>query len=52
MGEPFFSYWTILTLALLGGVLGVLMMVPLRRSLIVKEHGASPTPKARPARRC
>src|SRR5881227_2749195 len=38
VGEPFFSYWTILTLALLGGVLGVLMMVPLRRSLIVKEH--------------
>ena len=24
VGEPYFSYWTILTLALIGGVLGVL----------------------------
>ena len=38
-------YWTILTLALLGGVLGVLMMIPLRRSLIVKEHGNLPYPE-------
>ncbi|HET6146426.1 MAG TPA: OPT/YSL family transporter [Polyangia bacterium] len=45
VGEPFFSYWTILTLAMLGGVMGVLMMVPLRRSLIVKEHGALPYPE-------
>jgi uncharacterized oligopeptide transporter (OPT) family protein len=45
VGEPFFSYWTILTLALLGGVLGVLMMVPLRRSLIVKEHDTLPYPE-------
>jgi putative OPT family oligopeptide transporter len=27
------------TVALAGGVLGVLMMIPLRRALIVKEHG-------------
>src|SRR4051794_33438292 len=45
VGEPFFSYWTILTLALVGGVLGVLMMVPLRRSLIVKEHATLPYPE-------
>ena len=45
VGEPFFSYWTILTLAMLGGVLGVLMMMPLRRSLIVKEHGNLPYPE-------
>jgi uncharacterized oligopeptide transporter (OPT) family protein len=45
VGEPFFSYWTIFTLALLGGVLGVLMMIPLRRSLIVKEHAALPYPE-------
>jgi putative OPT family oligopeptide transporter len=45
VGEPFFSYWTILTLALIGGILGVLMMVPLRRSLIVKEHAALPYPE-------
>jgi uncharacterized oligopeptide transporter (OPT) family protein len=45
VGEPFFSYWTILTLALMGGVLGVLMMIPLRRSLIVKEHETLPYPE-------
>jgi putative OPT family oligopeptide transporter len=39
VGEPFFSYWTIFTLALLGGMLGTLMMIPLRSSLIVQEHG-------------
>jgi OPT family oligopeptide transporter len=45
IGDPYFSYWTILTLALLGGILGVLMMVPLRRSLIVKEHHTLPYPE-------
>src|SRR5262245_63377627 len=29
VGEQYFSYWTILTLAMVGGVLGVLMMIPL-----------------------
>lgn len=29
----------ILLLALLGGIMGVLMMIPLRKGLIVKEHG-------------
>jgi putative OPT family oligopeptide transporter len=38
-GTGFFNYWTLFTLAMVGGLLGVLMMVPLRRSLIVKEHG-------------
>lgn len=33
------------TLALLGGILGVLFMVPLRRALIVKEHGVLPYPE-------
>jgi len=33
------EYWRIFFLALLGGVLGVLFMIPLRRQLIVKEHG-------------
>jgi len=33
------------TLALLGGVLGVLFMTPLRRALIVKEHGVLPYPE-------
>lgn len=45
VGAGFFNYWTIFTLALLGGALGVLMMIPLRRALIVKEHGALPYPE-------
>jgi OPT family oligopeptide transporter len=45
VGAPYFSYWTIFTLALLGGCLGVLMMIPLRRALIVKEHGNLPYPE-------
>src|SRR3954454_22911447 len=44
VGAGYFSYWTIFTLALLGGMLGVLMMVPLRRALIVKEHANLPYP--------
>ncbi|WP_224246034.1 OPT family oligopeptide transporter [Hyalangium gracile] len=44
-GTTFFNYWTIFTLALLGGVLGTLMMIPLRRSLIVKEHYNLPYPE-------
>ena len=34
-----FNFWRIFPLALLGGWLGVLFMIPLRRQLIVKEHG-------------
>ncbi|HTO97097.1 MAG TPA: OPT/YSL family transporter [Myxococcales bacterium] len=45
IGAGYFSYWTIFALALLGGMLGVLMMVPLRRALIVKEHGNLPYPE-------
>jgi len=38
--------WTrTLVLALCGGVLGVLMMIPLRRYLIVKEHGVLTYPE-------
>ena len=40
-----FNYWTILTLAIVGGILGTLMMIPLRRPLIVKEHGSLPYPE-------
>jgi putative OPT family oligopeptide transporter len=32
-------------IALTGGLLGVLLMIPLRRSLIVKEHGVLPYPE-------
>lgn len=44
-GENYFTYLNILTLAFVGGILGVLFMVPLRRSLIVKEHGTLPYPE-------
>ncbi len=44
-GEAFFNYMTILILAILGGILGTLMMIPLRRSLIVKEHDNLPYPE-------
>jgi putative OPT family oligopeptide transporter len=39
VGASFFNVPTLFALALVGGILGVLMMVPLRRALIVKEHG-------------
>lgn len=39
------SYWMITLIALAGGVLGVVFMVPLRRSLIVKEHETLPYPE-------
>ena len=44
-GEKFFSYLTILTLAIFGGILGTLMMIPLRKALIVKEHETLPYPE-------
>ena len=49
LSEPgsasYFNYFTILILAIVGGILGTLMMIPLRRSLIVKEHGTLPYPE-------
>lgn len=44
-GKAYFQYFQIFVLALIGGLLGVLFMVPLRRSLIVKEHGNLPYPE-------
>jgi putative OPT family oligopeptide transporter len=41
----YFNYTKITMLAFAGGILGVLMMVPLRRALIVKEHGVLPYPE-------
>jgi putative OPT family oligopeptide transporter len=38
-GEAYFRYPTIFVLSAVGGTLGVLFMIPLRRALIVKEHG-------------
>src|ERR1700750_191681 len=45
VGAAYFDYLTILILAAFGGMLGTLMMIPLRRSLIVKEHGTLPYPE-------
>ena len=45
IGKGFFNYFTILMIAIFGGILGVLMMIPLRKSLIVKEHDNLPYPE-------
>jgi putative OPT family oligopeptide transporter len=39
------DYWRIFLLALAGGWLGVLFMIPLRRRLIVEEHGSLAYPE-------
>lgn len=39
------SFMTITTIALCGGLLGVLFMVPLRKALIVQEHAILPYPE-------
>jgi putative OPT family oligopeptide transporter len=44
-GPEYFNYFQITVLTFAGGILGVLMMVPLRRALIVKEHGVLPYPE-------
>src|SRR5213595_684569 len=44
-GPSYFNYTQIMMLSFAGGILGVLMMVPLRRALIVKEHGVLPYPE-------
>ncbi len=36
---------TVAAIALVGGLLGILLMIPLRRSLIVKEHGVLKYPE-------
>lgn len=41
----YFDYVVIFILAMFGGMLGTLMMIPLRRSLIVKEHATLPYPE-------
>ena len=44
-GDDYFRYPTIFVLSVVGGTLGVLFMIPLRRALIVKEHGNLPYPE-------
>jgi len=41
----YFNYLTILVLAIVGGLLGTLLMIPLRKALIVNEHGTLPYPE-------
>src|SRR5215207_10591934 len=41
----YFDYGVIFILAIFGGMLGTLMMIPLRRALIVKEHETLPYPE-------
>lgn len=43
--SKYFEYGVIFILAIFGGMLGTLMMIPLRRSLIVKEHANLPYPE-------
>lgn len=39
------GYLEITLIALFGGILGVLFMIPLRKALIVEEHGTLPYPE-------
>jgi OPT family oligopeptide transporter len=41
----YFNYVTILILAIVGGILGTLLMIPLRKALIVNEHDNLPYPE-------
>lgn len=43
MDKP--GIWEITAIALIGGLLGVFFMIPLRNALIVKEHGTLPYPE-------
>ncbi len=45
VGKGYFEVGTIMMIAILGGILGTLMMIPLRRPLIVKEHDSLPYPE-------
>lgn len=45
LNKPAPSFIEITLIAFIGGVLGILFMVPLRKALIVKEHGNLPYPE-------
>lgn len=45
VGKGYFEVGTIMMIAIMGGVLGTLMMIPLRRPLIVNEHDSLPYPE-------
>ncbi len=45
IGTSYFHVFTIMMIATFGGILGTLMMIPLRRPLIVAEHDTLPYPE-------
>ncbi|MEO0129438.1 MAG: oligopeptide transporter, OPT family, partial [candidate division WOR-3 bacterium] len=45
MWDYFPDAWTIILISFLGGFLGILFMIPLRRYLIVQEHKTLPYPE-------
>ncbi|MFO1066886.1 MAG: oligopeptide transporter, OPT family, partial [Pirellulales bacterium] len=45
IGADYFNVLTIMMIAIFGGLLGTLMMIPLRRPLIVKDHNVLPYPE-------
>ena len=45
IGTSYFQVFTIMMIATFGGILGTLMMIPLRRPLIVAEHETLPYPE-------
>ncbi len=46
-GARYFTYTRLVVIAILGSVLGILFMIPLRRSLVSKEHHVLPFPEGK-----
>ncbi|MDO5296127.1 MAG: OPT/YSL family transporter [bacterium] len=44
-GAPFMSFGSLFAMALIGGLLGTLLMIPLRQNLCVQEHNELPFPE-------
>ncbi len=44
-GDKYFQYKQLMTIGMLGGLVGIFFMIPLRRSLIVKEHATLKYPE-------
>ena len=46
------NLWTVMAVSVLGGSLGILMMIPLRRAFIVKQHGTLRYPEGTASPMC
>ena len=46
------NLWTVMAVSVLGGALGILMMIPLRRAFIVKQHGTLRYPEGTASPTC